>query len=294
MFTGQARNLHAEAVRKEIENHKLAVHTYFELRRENKEARAAENPGYLDRQRKLRETRDDILRTNLDTGVDFTNELNWMLSELQANGSYAEFASDGSGILSSTDNMKLSDLDQKQIRLSEGRVAGGGLVFTLDPDQILDPHWTRALQEEPLQGARKTFEDALAAAVNDLKDKHQISKQNQDRLLKAVETLTEDFEAAWPRERRKSPDHFLFEYQPAKYCLKRLETSTKRLVTSNTPVAFDDSYTFTGKTAAELVGHMMSKGLEFAPPEAGGEGVYRRLFNSVRAFYVQLVPEPIK
>ena len=164
------------------------------------------------------------------------------------------------------------------------------MVFTLDPNQILEPHWTQALKEDRFDRARSAFEEARELALGDLKIEQEIGKSNRDRLLKAVSDLLDEFRAAWPASRRKSPDEFFFSYLPAKQCLERLQKSTKRLITSNNPAAYDDSYRIKADTVANLLRQMMNKGLEFAPPEPGGESVYKKLFIAVRAFYKELVP----
>ena len=37
-----------------------------------------------------------------------------------------------------------------------------------------------------------------------------------------------------------------------------------------------------------LVEHMYRNGLEFAPPEAGGEGAYKTLFQDLRSLYMKI------
>ena len=76
--------------------------------------------------------------------------------------------------------------------------------------------------------------------------------------------------------------------------LRSLALSTFRLIETNSELAFDKSYRFQGDSVAELLRHLMSKGLEFAPGEKGDEGVYRRLYDCVRGYYLKFVPDPNK
>jgi hypothetical protein len=288
-----ARDLRARATKQDLENYKTAVNNFWEIQRKNRSERDQMRRDYLKRQDQTDATLDRIVRGNYEIGVDRSDELNYMLRKLRAAGAYSAFTgdSDRTNVLGSPDNVTLSANDLKQIRLNEGKVSGGGMVFTLDPDQLIDPHWTYALQEDHLKRPRKAFEDALDYAMSDLKSDHHIAKENQDRLLQTLSEVVIEFEKAWPRERRKPPNDYIDRYLPAKHCLGRLETSIKRLIKSDNPAAFDDSYRFRGKTVADLVRHLMNHGLEFASPEAGGEGTYDTLFNSVKAFYIQLVPD---
>jgi hypothetical protein len=149
----------------------------------------------------------------------------------------------------------LSDEEKRRIRLNEGTVAGGkSLVFGLDPDQVLEPHWPLALREEKLKAAREAFEEARDWSLADLKLEHQIRDVNQQRLMKAVDRLSEELNAAWPRERRRSPQEYL-RYLAAKRYLQTLAVSTYRPIETDNRAAFDDSYRFRGKTIGELLQH---------------------------------------
>lgn len=288
---GAVRVLNATATKLEIENYKLAVDTYWEHRRKYRSERDAEHPGYLERQQKRREISRRKLKEGLESGTDLTDELNFILSELMAAGAYSAFTTDANrnSVLGSLDNRRLSADELRRISLSEGKVAGGGLVFKLDPDQILEPHWPHALDDDRFKQLREAFEDARALALADLQTDQQIRKVNQDRLLKAVGDLRAEFKAAWPSARGMSANTFYFSYQPAQKCLERLSKDTQRLIASNNPAAFDDSYRIKADTVADLMRQMMNKGFQFAVPDPGGEVVYKRLFESAKVFYNQLL-----
>jgi len=64
-----------------------------------------------------------------------------------------------------------------------------------------------------------------------------------------------------------------------------------RALETNDRWIFDGSYKFQGKSLVELLQHMSRNGLEFAPPEAGDEGTYNRLFLGLRNVYLNLMPD---
>ena len=292
-----ARNLNAEAASKEMDNSVKWVSTYFERRRLNREARAAENPGYLDRQEKQQETYRRRIDKNLASGTDLSDELNFMLRGLLANASPSIFMSDQAGsLISSEDNVPLSADDRHQVRVTEGKLAGGkALVFRVDTAEILETRWPPVLREERFDAARTAFENARDWAIDDLKTEKEVRLTNEKRLKAAVDRLSSELIAAYPRERCKtfSPQEGLA-FIDAQRFLRSLAMSTFRLIETNSSLAFDRTFRFQGKSVGELLQHMVGKGLEFAPPEPGGEPTYRTLYYSVRAFYERLVPEPEK
>ena len=81
-----ARKINAEAVALEIQNSVDYVDAYFKRREINREARAKENPNYLEREkhrqavleRRVEEQYQDLLRGNV------TDPLNWLLRELSS------------------------------------------------------------------------------------------------------------------------------------------------------------------------------------------------------------------
>lgn len=289
-----ARKLNAEAASQEMDNAEKWISTYFERRRLNREARAAENPGFVERLEKQQEMQRRLLDKNLAAlGGDLSDELNWMLRDLLANTSYSIFMSDSEGSLfSSPDNIELTADDRHQIRVSEGKLAGGkSLAFRIDTAKMLETQWPLVLREKQFDAVRKSFADARDVALHDLESGKEITRDHQAGLMKAVDNLSTELKAAYPQRRRKSlsPQEGLA-YITAQRCLRSLAMSTFRLLEMQSASAFNDSYRFQGKSVAELLQHMTSKGLEFAPPEPGGEIAYRKLYNSIRNTYLRLVP----
>jgi hypothetical protein len=296
---GVARIVNARAASMEMDNAVKWVNTYFERRQLNKKYRAAEHPSYLKRQKEQQKKRREIIAYDLSDslGADLSGELNWMLREILANSSYLEFMSDGpNSVISSEHDWPLRPTERHEIQLTEGKLAGGKtLKFRADTAEVLETRWPMVLRGDRYKAARKEFEDARDWAVAELNNDKEVTNRGAEKLMAAIDRLTSELNAAYPREGFKtlSPPDFLA-YQAAKRCLQTLAGSTFRLIETNSAIAFDESYRFQGKTVAELLQHMMSRGLEFAPAEPGGEGVYRTLYQSVRGFYLALVPEPIR
>jgi hypothetical protein len=293
--TGVARNLHAEAASKEMDNSKKWVSTYFERRQLNREFRAAEHPGYIERLEKQKELYHRIIEKNLDAmGTDLSDDINKMLREILANASYSVFLSDAQGkVFGSEYNAKLSAKDRRNILVTDGKVAGKKSVpIHIDDSQPSRMRWPSFLRDKRYEAARQALEDARESAVGDVKIEREVTAKNEDRLKKAVDGLRDEL-AADHRERPKpmSYDDWIA-YKKARSFLESLAVQAFLLVETQDSAAFDGSYRFHGETVAELLQHMIGKGLEFAPAPTGGEETYRKLYACVRGFYLELVPKP--
>ena len=119
-----------------------------------------------------------------------------------------------------------------------------------------------------------------------------LDRASETRLMDAVDRLSDELNAAYPHERKAASPQVFFGYLVSKRYLQSLALATYRLIEAQSAAAFDDSYRFQGATLVELLQHLMTKGLEFAPPETGDEGTYRYLFGAVRTLYLQVVPDP--
>ncbi len=294
LLRAEARLINAEAYSKEMDNEVKRVSTFFERRRLNREGRDAEHTDFLEHQEKYREQQSRIIRANLDDalGADLSDELNFMLRELMRDGYSLFMSRHPDSLIGSPDNIPLSADDRHQIRVSEGKVAGGGsLVFRVDKAQVLETQWPMTLLEERFDVRRDAFEEARESALGDLKIVKEVTRDSRTRLMNAVDQLTAEL-TAYLRERRKSlSPRDLLEYVEAVGFLRSLDKSTYRLIKTQGTAAFDESYRFQGKNVGELLQHLVQKGLEFAPAEPGGEVVYRKVYDCMRTFYLQLVPE---
>lgn len=291
----EARMLHAEATSKEMDNSVKWVSTYFERRQLNRDARAAENPGYIERLEKRQERYRRMVDKNLPAmGTDLSDDINKMLREILANASYSIFLSDASGkVISSEHNVPLSDKDRRSILVTEGKVAGKTSVpIRIDDSESPQMRWPPFLRQKRFEAARKALEDARESAVGDVKVEKEVTAKNEERLKKAVDGLRDELAAAYRECPKAMPYEDWLACKKARSFLESLAVQTFLLVETQDTAAFDGSYNFHGKTVAELLQHMIGKGLEFAPAPTGGESTYRTLYACVRGFYLELVPEP--
>jgi len=61
-------------------------------------------------------------------------------------------------------------------------------------------------------------------------------------------------------------------------------TATHRAITTNDSQVLRGGASFQGDSVVGLLQHMYQSGLEFAPPEPGGEGVYKTLLGVYEIF----------
>ncbi len=291
-----ARTNNAQAASMEMDNSIKWVNTFFERRRLNREARRLEHPTYLDHEDTRNKTYYKLIDSNSQTVLnsDVTPTLNWMVRDLLAHSSYQTFLpAYPDSLANSPDNIPLSAAERHHLRLSEGKNAGGKvLIFRADTAQVLETRWPMALREEQFDVVRTKFESARDAALEQLKVDKKLDRNSEKQLMKAVDQLSDELNAAYPQERQASSPNVFRDYLTSKRFLQSLALATCRLIETQSESAFDESYRFKGENLAELLQHMMTKGLEFAPPEAGDEGTYRYLFSAVRTLYLKTVPKP--
>jgi len=290
-----ARSINADAASKEMKNSVEWVKTYFERRRLNREARAIEEPSFLDRLEIRRKAYHRLLKENPDAvlSTDVTDELNYMVKELLGHSSYEMFMPTYPGSLYNTpENVSLTPSDIRHLRLSEGKLVGGkSSVFRADTAQPLETRWPRPLRAETFDAERTEFERVRDESLAQLKSEKKLSRENEERLMQAVDRLADALTTAYPRERQNAFDEFR-DFKTSKMYLQTLALATVRLIETQSEIAFDDSYRFQGNNLVELLQHLMKKGLEFAPAEPGDEATYKHVFRAVRALYLKAIPDP--
>lgn len=138
--------------------------------------------------------------------------------------------------------------------------------------------------------ARDNFDQARDAVVKDVHATHKVSSESQDQLIQAVNGLFVALDAAYPGNVRDDSSNFK-DYWVAKGFTKSLLAAANRAIDVNDPSVFSDGLRFQGDSLFALVEHMHRNGLQFAPPEPGGEGIYRTVFTNLRHMYVALARE---
>jgi hypothetical protein len=138
--------------------------------------------------------------------------------------------------------------------------------------------------------ARKNYEDARDAVVQDMSKKGEASYDNQVRLMQDANALFVALDNAFPPDRRKDPHEFLT-YGASKRYLQAMLAASHRAITTTDTRAMTGSLRFQGDSVVGLLDHMYQNGLEFAPPQPGGEGVYRAMFETMRSLYLNIGPD---
>lgn len=286
-----ARKIHAEAVALEMENWVNYVDAYFKRRELWREYRRKEHPDYLQQV----ENRQKVMKKRIaeqyqDIKGDLTRHLNWLLTELCGpTMAYQLFPGDRNSPGLDMDQ-KLNKEDLPQIWFSDNGPAGSRLVFSATDPKVLATPWPRGLLEPELEPARTQFEMARDVVLQQIKTEGRVSQENANALLEAVNQLFTALEAAYPREQRSDASVFLT-YNTAKHYLQSLLAQVHRAIRTSDRSVFDGSLSFQGDSILDLIQHMYQRGLVFAPPQPGGERVYRNLMTDMRNIYLALAPE---
>lgn len=271
------------------------VKNYFEAREINRADHRAQNPEFLERaehQQRQAERR-VVDNTQLVVDGDLTAELNWLLRELASVPEMYELSPYNDSLADSPQDLKLVAGDAHHLRLTDGgRKNGALLAFRADAAEAGDPaetRWPRALRGEQFDAARDEFEAAWDDCVGLLRQGERIDRDHEQRLMQATDRLCDVLNEVYPRERRAETSAGFVNYAAGKRFLQSLAAAVYRLIETNDSRLFDGSYRFEGDSVVDLVRHLCKFGLEFAPPEPGDEGTYKKVFFGMRGLYIELV-----
>lgn len=287
--TGIARRHHAIAADQEMDNMVKWVRTYFERKKLNRDYREEEYRTFLDRERDLNHLAESMVEDSFQVEIqgDVTDKLNWILHELDARAPETAFLPDTKDSIIDTDaDRKLPASSIHHLRFTDGgRQNGKVLQFRADSAEALKIRWPHALLDPKLEKSRLQFEGVKLQVIDEFKVLEELSFESQRQLMNSVDALSIAYNAAWPRSRRMASAADYMTFTAGRRCLQSLALNVYRAIETNNHQAFDGSYRFEGNSVADLVHHMRTYGLEFAPPEAGDEGAYRELFFSLRTIY---------
>jgi hypothetical protein len=288
----EARKINAEAVAQEIQNSVDYVKAYYERRHIYEEEYRKKHPDAItveNRRQKMLKERVEKQYQAIMRGGDrsMTDMLNWLLQELSSSVMSLQYVLDEKGLPQSQADVKLSQQELRLLRLTDGGHAGSRLVFAASDGKILLPKWPLALRGHECDAARDDFDRTRDAVVKDVQATTKISPENQAKLMRAVNGLYAALDAAYPSEVRKNPQEFL-DYSAGKRFIQGLVAAAHRAITINDATVFSGGNRFQGDNLFALVRHMHCNGLQFAPPEPGGERVYKTMFTNLRGMYVTL------
>jgi hypothetical protein len=287
-----ARKIHAEAAAMEMDNWVKYTEDYWKRKGIWEREWHERHPLPVDRQQALDKLWDKIISNpgwaaKLNRSV--TDDLNELLVRLTGPKISAQYTGRSETEL----NLKLSPRDREHIWLNDGG-RGARLVFCLAHPQALDTQWPFCLTAPEFQAERKKYEEARDAAMEEVrKPSGRISYEHGTELLQAVDELLVAVEREYPSERRKDIKVFV-EYSEAKQFLRTLLQQVARAIKTSDRALFDEKLGFQGDTLVDLIQYMYSNGLRFEKPKPGGEGVYGKLFSSMRDLYLVLKEQQAK
>jgi hypothetical protein len=285
-----ARRHHSLAAQQEIRNHAEWVKTYFELKDLNKAYYLKEHPPYVDRAERRREQLERAIVDNPQLALEGdvgAATLNWLLYRIATTALAAEVLNDSRDAGAAVLEQALLPADLHHIILTDGSKKGGRkIVFRAAEARGLETAWPFALRGPEFDRARARFEQDRDNAVREITTTHQLSYASQIALLGAVDELMVTLQREHPKQRRHATGEAWENYSQANNFLQSLALSVKRVIDTNDRQPFDGSLQFQGDSVFQLVQHLCRHGLEFGPPQAGDEGVYRKLFLAMRNIYL--------
>ncbi len=285
-----ARRHNAAAAEHEMRNALLWVDTYFEMREKNRAWRLKEDPNFLMNEAKRQEVMKDRIDKYFQNVLkgDVTEELNWLLRELSGPAIAYQYMPGDKTLADSNLDVKLGPRDLHLIRLAD---SSRGLTFASDEGEVLRTNWPRALRGPEFDEVRAYFEKTRDEVLKELKDKGKLSWESEERLMEAVDRVARAFIAVNPREVRLESGGAYVEYMAGKRFVQALAAGVYRAINTEDRWMLDGSLKFTGDSVVDLLHHMYQNGLEFAPPQTGAEGTYRKLFLAMRGLYLGLAPD---
>ncbi len=216
--------------------------------------------------------------------------MNWLFRELS--GPMMRYDWDnhkGSG--SAAFDLKLEKSDLEMLLLSDGGSRGSRFVAPASGSpNPLEPRWPPALRSDEFQGPRENYEQTVTQMVKEIKGKHEVSDASRDKVMKDVDGLLRKLEEVYPRERRQKSSVEFGNYLAARRFLRAALRTDLRAVAAPKAFVRSGSLQFQGDRLTDLMKHMYQNGLEFAPPEKGDEGVYKKLFAGMRQLYLAYRP----
>jgi hypothetical protein len=284
-----ARKVNAEAVALEIQNSIDDVKAYFERRRINREEVAQLDPNYLERETK----RQAVLKRRVETQYqdilrgDVTRPLNWLLRELSGPAVAYQYLPGSQTLVHSQLDPKFSPRDLHQIRLTDGGGKASHFTLRADDGKVLQDKWPLALRGNEFAEVRTNYEKVRDDVMKEVQDTGKTTPESEAKLMQSVNTLFVALEDAYPKEVRQDPEKYTT-YSTAKRFLQATLASCNRALSTNDPYILGGGLRFQGDSVVGLIQHMYQNGLEFAPPEPGGEGVYKTLFESLRTLYTSI------
>ena len=297
-----ARNLHAEAYSKELDNWKKELRIYWERKTlaeqkklELDHVRQIKRMRYLNDQKWQNSRVWDRFKNHPElsvTKIQNGSALNFMLARLAASSLPYRFDPKSSRY----SDEALGQLDLGDELLSNVTLSQGPFKFTAD--QTVDGTislWPYILRWDEFKTSRNAFEKARAAVVKESEESGQASVDSIQRMESALMDLTGQFHgsskvARWVKERNRYT-HF---YAGDRF-LQELDREILQLEKSGDIRPFRGQSGYDPKSDGEnlvsLLCFMNRNGVEFAPSTPGSEFAYHNMFVLMRGLYLTVAEE---
>ena len=285
-----SRNINADAYAKELKNWVGEVDAWYRRRELARMWRRKENPDFIMLETHRQQALEKQLREQFQkfSEGDVTGRLNWLLMKMAGPMIGVQYLS-GTELTAEFDR-EISDGEKHTIWITDGGPATTALVCRLGEGEVLHANWPFPLLDPQFDAGRAEFEAARDKVKEEILAEKPISVPSGQRLINAISQLLAALPEVYTPEARREPSVFL-KYNTAKNYLRSLMGQVDRAVSIRDQSIFNQSLRFTGNTVGQLIQHMCRYGVTFAHPQAGGEGVYRRLLEDLGRIYVTLSPE---
>lgn len=287
----QAREIRADAIRKEIANSVEYAKAYWEKKEIYRAAKLRTYTAPLD----AADLRNSLTWRRLndhpemkDGGIVNGKMLNFLLHELAGEAIVMQY-SPGAADPSLNDRLILSPEILSKLRLREAVPGGKGLVFPANSREALNiQRWPFGLQGDQFVRQRNDFDEARAALAAAPSTDNAAINACMKTLLHAHDQLDRAFYKYYTKERRtEAGGKYYDQYLTSRRFLESLAGELMRLQELGGGTTLDDSTRFDGNNLIALITHMARNGLEFAPSQPGGEAAYNQTFKVMRDLYIK-------
>jgi hypothetical protein len=279
-----------DANRKHLDNSVLYVKTFFERKLLNRQYLQLVYPSQEKRweeaEKRTKERVENLSYEILKRGT-ITDELNWLLirvfeRRMSENSEFMDMVTEGP----SKDNPDLNDAMLTHLWLTD-RPNGGGAKFRARQAVPLKEDWPYLLQDPAFSDVRENYEKCRDRALEQLRKEGKVDYRHKQALDGATEALLQRFDQECRQKlgNPTGPERGEYYVQASRF-VRGLRSQVRRFVKTdhrNLPEQFE------GTRFSQLIDHMGTSGLYFAPPSEGDEGIYQHLFFALREMYVQAV-----
>jgi hypothetical protein len=289
-----ARDVRAQAVRKEIANSVEYVKAYWERRSIYEAEKMKRYVAPLQRKEIQDSKTWALLKDHPELNGPSIVEgraLNFLLARLSGGVLAYQFSMSKTALDARTlDQLHLSAQTLHSLRLRQELAGGQQLVFRADEGVPVSVEWwPYLLRDDGFAMERKAFDRARKNAMTEASS-GTVSNSADRELLAAFNELDRKFTARYPREKRVKTAELHQHYLMARRFLQSLSGEILRVQTAGT-LSSADNLRFSGDNLVSLLTHMSRHGLDFAPARPGDEAAYHSVFRMLRDIYITVADD---